>query len=253
MKRLLLIVMIMGLVPATSQAQSILHRLERAARNAAERTAERKVEEKVEEGVSRAIDKAFEEKENKEENKADTTGKTDKNKNTRSATRRAPENQDLQYDDWDLDDQDKEMARRTGQSGSYQRAPDNVTGNQAPAYCRSSDPASPASGRSSDPASRQTSASVSPQNRRAAMEWAKSDFVAGDVIFFEDNLAGEKLGEFPSRWDIIEGNAEIVRVDGENAIMLLDDARIAPFMSEIPSGRLHPGIRFLPGTLGRGV
>ncbi len=224
--------MIMGLVPATSQAQSILHRLERAARNAAERTAERKVEEKVEEGVSRAIDKAFEEKENKEENKADTTGKTDKNKNTRSATRRAPENQDLQYDDWDLDDQDKEMARRTGQSGSYQRAPDNVTGNQAPAYCRSSDPASPASGRSSDPASRQTSASVSPQNRRAAMEWAKSDFVAGDVIFFEDNLAGEKLGEFPSRWDIIEGNAEIVRVDGENAIMLLDDARIAPFMSD---------------------
>lgn len=64
------------------------------------------------------------------------------------------------------------------------------------------------------------------------MEWAKSDFVAGDEIFFEDNLAGEQLGEFPSHWDIIEGNAEVVRIDGENAIMLLDDARLVPFMED---------------------
>jgi hypothetical protein len=52
------------------------------------------------------------------------------------------------------------------------------------------------------------------------MEWAKSDFVAGDEIFFEDNLAGEQLGEFPSRWDIIEGNAEVVRIDGVRIINL---------------------------------
>jgi len=207
MKRLLMIVMILGLAPATSQAQSILHRLERAARSAAERTAERKVEEKVEEGVSKAIDKAFEEKENEEESKAETTGKTDKDKNSRSASRKASENQDLEYDDWDLEDEDKDMIKRTGQTGSYRRTSDSPAGSQAPA-------------------------SASPQNRRAEMEWAKSDFVPGDVIFFEDNLAGEKLGEFPSRWDVIEGNAEIVRLDGENAIMLLNDARIAPFMSD---------------------
>ncbi|MDR2058250.1 MAG: hypothetical protein LBP83_08255 [Dysgonamonadaceae bacterium] len=30
--------------------------------------------------------------------------------------------------------------------------------------------------------------------------YAKSDFVAGDEIIFEDNLVGEKLGEFPSQW-----------------------------------------------------
>jgi OmpA-OmpF porin, OOP family len=191
MKQVLMIVTILGLVPATSQAQSILHRLERTARTAAERTVERKVEEKVEEGVSKAVEKAIEEKENEEENKAVTTGKSDKDKPDRSSSRRAADNQNLEFDDWDLEDQDKEM----------------VTSGQAPA-------------------------SASPQSRRAAMEWAKSDFVAGDVIFFEDNLAGEKLGEYPSRWDVIEGNAEIVRVDGENAIMLLNDARIAPFMSD---------------------
>ena len=57
MKRLLMIVMILGLAPATSQAQSILHRLERAARSAAERTAERKVEEKAEKTTEEKMDK----------------------------------------------------------------------------------------------------------------------------------------------------------------------------------------------------
>ena len=37
------------------------------------------------------------------------------------------------------------------------------------------------------------------------MTYAKSDFVPGDEIFFEDNLIGEKLGEFPSQWDMERG------------------------------------------------
>jgi hypothetical protein len=41
------------------------------------------------------------------------------------------------------------------------------------------------------------------------MAYAKSDFVAGDEIIFEDLLTGEKLGEFPSMWDLKEGNAEV--------------------------------------------
>ncbi|HBG53514.1 MAG TPA: hypothetical protein DDW70_04815, partial [Rikenellaceae bacterium] len=102
MKQVLMIVTILGLVPATSQAQSILHRLERTARTAAERTVERKVEEKVEEGVSKAVEKAIEEKENEEENKAVTTGKSDKDKPDRSSSRRAADNQNLEFDDWDL-------------------------------------------------------------------------------------------------------------------------------------------------------
>ncbi|MBE6311139.1 MAG: OmpA family protein, partial [Bacteroidales bacterium] len=44
------------------------------------------------------------------------------------------------------------------------------------------------------------------------MTYAKSDFVPGDEIIFEDLLVGEKLGEFPSMWDLKEGNAEVVSV-----------------------------------------
>ncbi len=48
--------------------------------------------------------------------------------------------------------------------------------------------------------------------------WSKYDFVAGDKIIFEDNLAGEENGEFPSRWDLLSGSAEVASLDGENVI-----------------------------------
>ena len=38
------------------------------------------------------------------------------------------------------------------------------------------------------------------------MAYAKSDFVAGDEIIFEDDQSGEKMGEFPSMWDLLGGN-----------------------------------------------
>ncbi|MEA1897200.1 MAG: OmpA family protein, partial [Bacteroidota bacterium] len=50
--------------------------------------------------------------------------------------------------------------------------------------------------------------------------WAKYDFVPGDKIIFEDDLIGEENGEFPSRWDLVQGTAEVAKVDGENVIFL---------------------------------
>ena len=41
----------------------------------------------------------------------------------------------------------------------------------------------------------------------------------GDKIIFEDNLAGEENGEFPSRWDLHDGNIEVAEFGGENVIM----------------------------------
>ena len=64
------------------------------------------------------------------------------------------------------------------------------------------------------------------------MTYAKSDFVPGDEIIFEDLLVGEKLGEFPSMWDLKEGNAEIVSVGGENAIHMSMETLIMPYMKE---------------------
>ena len=63
--------------------------------------------------------------------------------------------------------------------------------------------------------------------------YAKSDFVPGDEIMFEDNLVGEQMGEFPSKWDLMSGNAEIASVDGKTVINLTDPStEIAPLMKE---------------------
>ena len=64
------------------------------------------------------------------------------------------------------------------------------------------------------------------------MTYAKSDFVAGDEIIFEDLLVGEKLGEFPSMWDLKKGVAEVVNVGGENAIHMGAETLIMPYMKE---------------------
>ena len=37
----------------------------------------------------------------------------------------------------------------------------------------------------------------------------KNDFVRGGVVMFEDNVQGEQVGEFPSKWDLLNGNAEV--------------------------------------------
>lgn len=51
--------------------------------------------------------------------------------------------------------------------------------------------------------------------------YAKSDFVPGDEIIFDDPVEKEKLGEFPSHWDFLSGEeCEIVNHKGVQAIKL---------------------------------
>ena len=57
--------------------------------------------------------------------------------------------------------------------------------------------------------------------KQAESAYAKSDFVPGDEIIFEDTFEGEQLGEFPSRWDLIHGSeCEVVNIKGKNAIKM---------------------------------
>ena len=79
-----------------------------------------------------------------------------------------------------------------------------------------------------------TPAAQTPQQAGNALEmaYAKNDFVPGDEIIFEDLLTNEKLGEFPSMWDLGRGNAEVATVGGENAIHLERETLIMPFMKE---------------------
>ena len=61
----------------------------------------------------------------------------------------------------------------------------------------------------------------------------KSDFVRGSVIMFEDDMKGEQVGEFPSKWDLVRGNAEIAVINGEKCIALVDgDGWITPLVKD---------------------
>ena len=51
-------------------------------------------------------------------------------------------------------------------------------------------------------------------------EQKKSDFVPGAVTLFEDNVTGEQLGEFPSKWNLREGLCEVSKLGGETVISL---------------------------------
>ena len=64
------------------------------------------------------------------------------------------------------------------------------------------------------------------------IKWNAYDFVAGDQIIFEDTMEGEQLGEFPSKWDIFNGSAEIQELNGEKCICLTQCASITPLFND---------------------
>ena len=62
---------------------------------------------------------------------------------------------------------------------------------------------------------------------------AKSDFKRGGVVFFEDDFAGEQLGEFPSKWDLLGGSeVEVVSIKGRKAVKI-EEVKIQPLMKEL--------------------
>ena len=70
--------------------------------------------------------------------------------------------------------------------------------------------------------------------RAQESNYAKTDFVPGDEIFFDDNFEHEKLGEFPLRWDLLDGYAETAQQKGRNVIAFTDNGlgQVMPLMKE---------------------
>ncbi|MBR5906563.1 MAG: OmpA family protein [Bacteroidales bacterium] len=70
--------------------------------------------------------------------------------------------------------------------------------------------------------------------KQAQTAYAKSDFVPGDEIIFEDTFEHEQLGEFPSQWDLMDGYAEVGEVDGRKVIAFTDDGygMVQPLMKD---------------------
>ena len=70
--------------------------------------------------------------------------------------------------------------------------------------------------------------------KQTATAYAKSDFVPGDEIFFEDDFSGEQLGEFPSHWDLLDGYAEVAEIEGRKVLAFTDDGQgvVLPLMKD---------------------
>jgi OmpA-OmpF porin, OOP family len=63
--------------------------------------------------------------------------------------------------------------------------------------------------------------------------WSKYDFVPGEKIIFEDNLANEESGEFPSRWDLVSGTAQIASLGEDNVIQFVHkNTIVVPLMNK---------------------
>lgn len=49
--------------------------------------------------------------------------------------------------------------------------------------------------------------------------WRNFKFIPGEKVIFYDDLKTEEVGEFPSRWDLAEGGAEVALFNGEKVII----------------------------------
>ena len=78
------------------------------------------------------------------------------------------------------------------------------------------------------------SAPVAASKPAVTSEYAKSDFVPGDEIFFDDDFAGERLGEFPLRWELLDGYVETASLEGRKVLAFTDNGagQAMPNMTE---------------------
>ncbi len=67
--------------------------------------------------------------------------------------------------------------------------------------------------------------------------YTKFDFIPGDKVIFYDDLSGEEIGEFPSRWRLDQGVFEVAKQGSKNYILCTDRGIIRP---KITTGPLPP-------------
>ena len=78
-----------------------------------------------------------------------------------------------------------------------------------------------------------TNPETSEENLEELKMWSKYDFVPGEKVIFEDELSSEESGEFPSRWDLLSGSAEVASLGGENVIHLThNNSIVIPLMDK---------------------
>ena len=75
---------------------------------------------------------------------------------------------------------------------------------------------------------------ASQPQKQVQSSYAKTDFVPGDEIFFEDTFENEQIGEFPLRWDLLDGYVETASLEGRKVLAFTDNGlgQVMPLMKE---------------------
>ncbi len=198
-------------------------RIGKAIKKTAEDATVRKAEEKTDEAVSKSIDKAT----NPDSYKSDNSGNEKKNQKKTD-----------EY--WACADcgHESNAGKFCTECGAKQPSSDNSwtcpdcgNGGNTGKFCTecgAKQTSEQGSGTSSNSSQTKTT-----QPRALESAYAKSDFVSGDEIIFADELDKEQMGEFPSRWDLINGSAELAKFAGYSAIYAEESATIAPLMKDM--------------------
>jgi len=218
MKKLVLLITALLLVCGGANAQSdILNRLKNRAKNAAENN----IGNKVEKGVNNALD-------GKLGNKQDKNNRQDEEQLREENRARAEELKRQGKDDgtWTCPECGHEgnTGKFCAECGAPRPAAKDATwtcpecgheGNTGK-FCEDCGAPRP----------------VSAEDDPGQSENANGDFQRGSVVFFDDTVENEQVGEFPSMWDISSGYAEVVTIKGVKAIKLEENGRIFPLMKE---------------------
>lgn len=208
MKKIALLLALGMIMPMQAQ---FLNRLVHSAHRAAENAVERNVENKVEEGVNKAFedrddddDRQQQEQQQKADSKKDTWKcpacghKGNTGKFCAECGAKKPEPND----------------------GTWTCPACGTKGNTGK-FCNECGAKKPEAGASNQQAAagNNQQAAQAPEKKAAESVYAKSDFVRGDEVFFEDDFANEQMGEFPSKWDTNEGSVEVASLNGQQYML----------------------------------
>lgn len=203
-------------------AQNFGSRLGNAVKRTAENTVERKLEEKTDEAISKGIDEVTDPESYENEDEESSKKNTDKGKAWKCSCGHSGNTGKFCT----------ECGAKQPSANGWTCSQCGTEGNKGK-FCTECG-AKQDAGDEGNNASATDVSEPSPQKANTKpleMTYAKCDFVAGDVIIFEDLLEGEQLGEFPSKWDLERGNAEIAKINGETVIAMgAADCWIAPLM-----------------------
>jgi outer membrane protein OmpA-like peptidoglycan-associated protein len=122
---------------------------------------------------------------------------------------------------------DKAIDQGLDQVDPTKQAP---AGEQAPAEAPAAE-----SGAAAEPAAAPAAAGKPAAAPVAAKEWANYDFVPGSKVVFDTDFSEDRVGNFPQRLEFVDGQLEVVELDGQKALKASDLSRfVVPLAAPLP-------------------